>query len=745
MGNTVVCGGGEVAKSANTTRRSYEHLQPRPARQRRPTTPAPQLCSEARSRPDMSTVDVPQPARPPPHKSQPMRLQRSAPVNASPTDLGSNSQLTPLSLDWVCTSVTPQLECSESLCSRSSSVSETDVHGDYVLDDLEALPSSLQTAQSTDGSRPASDLTMSSAGFEVGPAFYVAEPDAEGAGKPDERPPLSDPPTPVPPPPLPPAESPNFDFDWDTFVPLLAHSPTPVLSTAQPAAMSPPAIDDTLTTKLPPQQPPTPTGRGQGQQRATHPCMGVSAVPQGGHASHITPQHAVQDVHSTASGGPAGSAPAATTASARRLSAAGGAGLAPLLAACESTGRTAVTEDAKAAQTSLQTHPTGSTTSQTRRHLAESLRKSEAVPTTRSAQESAAMSSAETLARDSVSPWDVFAAYEMYCMVPMTSVPRSPNIDRTTALDEPASTVAVMQSERSAPLQPMHGTAHPSSSPAAASVSPVPKKRRRTNPSCAGASPRRHNALGTASSSGVKAARVKGDLLRHQSHAHRHAAAPVLIPTAVDTRSDLFGSPIATSIETQAHSPTLSAERRNGLPRAGDEKAPITSLHQAQFSRSMQVSGADQCPRTDENHPRSSGATKASSSVSSSSALRREDGAGAPTYKRGVNANDATDEMDDNYSNSEDMTPPHRVSSTNDGAPNLHSSGRTSSILRKASSYRSRNGSPLERTLPTIGSVSFLLCEQEAALAMVSRQGVSKAVSRRGRPHKRGDSTVLED
>ncbi|GET91225.1 hypothetical protein, unknown function [Leishmania tarentolae] len=59
---------------------------------------------------------------------------------------------------------------------------------------------------------------------------------------------------------------------------------------------------------------------------------------------------------------------------------------------------------------------------------------------------------------------------------------------------------------------------------------------------------------------------------------------------------------------------------------------------------------------------------------------------------------------------------------------------RVNSILKKNSSYRSLTGSPVERTLPSARSVSFLLCEQEASLAMVSRQDMFKAVMHHEKP-----------
>ncbi|CBZ29276.1 hypothetical protein, unknown function [Leishmania mexicana MHOM/GT/2001/U1103] len=80
-----------------------------------------------------------------------------------------------------------------------------------------------------------------------------------------------------------------------------------------------------------------------------------------------------------------------------------------------------------------------------------------------------------------------------------------------------------------------------------------------------------------------------------------------------------------------------------------------------------------------------------------------------------------------------------------DLTPNLGASHRVNSILKKTSSYRSLNGSPVERALPAVGSVSFLLCEQEASLALVSRQGVFKAVSHHAKPRQREDHRLFQD
>ncbi|XQJ29431.1 hypothetical protein NXY56_005481 [Leishmania guyanensis] len=94
----------------------------------------------------------------------------------------------------------------------------------------------------------------------------------------------------------------------------------------------------------------------------------------------------------------------------------------------------------------------------------------------------------------------------------------------------------------------------------------------------------------------------------------------------------------------------------------------------------------------------------------------------------------------------ESESPGERMArSSHDDQSSPRHSNMVDSILKKSSSYRSRNGSLVERTLPAVGSVSFLLCKQEAALALVSRQGVSKAVSRHAKPLHKENLQLLED
>lgn len=68
-----------------------------------------------------------------------------------------------------------------------------------------------------------------------------------------------------------------------------------------------------------------------------------------------------------------------------------------------------------------------------------------------------------------------------------------------------------------------------------------------------------------------------------------------------------------------------------------------------------------------------------------------------------------------------------------ESAPNLRASQKVDSILVRSGSFKSRGGGsvgPQDLTTAT-GSVSFLLCEKEAELAMASSQFMSKAVPRR--------------
>lgn len=98
----------------------------------------------------------------------------------------------------------------------------------------------------------------------------------------------------------------------------------------------------------------------------------------------------------------------------------------------------------------------------------------------------------------------------------------------------------------------------------------------------------------------------------------------------------------------------------------------------------------------------------------------------------------------------EPRTSPERRSSNRneltESIPNLDATKRVSSILKKTSSYRSRNGSFLDRPLQSVASVSFLLCEQEAEVAMVSRQDMAKAVTRRSRQQRlSGDKNIWDE
>lgn len=120
----------------------------------------------------------------------------------------------------------------------------------------------------------------------------------------------------------------------------------------------------------------------------------------------------------------------------------------------------------------------------------------------------------------------------------------------------------------------------------------------------------------------------------------------------------------------------------------------------------------------------------------------RQVGAGEQCCSRSDDGNESPGEDKERSSDDGECLP--RSQSVCDLPPNLGASHRVNSILKKTSSYRSLNGTPLERTLPAVGSVSFLLCEQEASLAMVSRQGVFKAVSHHAKPRQKEDHRLFE-
>ncbi|AYU81432.1 hypothetical protein, unknown function [Leishmania donovani] len=120
----------------------------------------------------------------------------------------------------------------------------------------------------------------------------------------------------------------------------------------------------------------------------------------------------------------------------------------------------------------------------------------------------------------------------------------------------------------------------------------------------------------------------------------------------------------------------------------------------------------------------------------------RQVGAGEQCCSRSDDGSESPGEDKERPSGDGECLP--RSQSVCDLPPNLGASHRVNSILKKTSSYRSLNGSPVERTLPAVGSVSFLLCEQEASLAMVSRQGVFKAVSHHAKPRQKEDHRLFE-
>jgi hypothetical protein len=90
------------------------------------------------------------------------------------------------------------------------------------------------------------------------------------------------------------------------------------------------------------------------------------------------------------------------------------------------------------------------------------------------------------------------------------------------------------------------------------------------------------------------------------------------------------------------------------------------------------------------------------------------------------------DDSDDFTGESSDSSASSSMNDSRESMSSMASSQKVDSILVTKSSFKSRTGSigPQDLTVAT-GSVSFLLGEKEAALAMASSQLMSKAVPRR--------------
>ncbi|CAM42665.2 hypothetical protein, unknown function [Leishmania braziliensis MHOM/BR/75/M2904] len=766
MGNAVVCSSGGEAKNECNKLPQSGQLTERP---RQPTTPTPYFDHEKGVRCDTTFVDGYERIG---FSPQHQRSTRFSSTGVSPAELCSLSGSTPTTSELERQSVTPQMEWSQSL-SYTVSLTSVDSQHDYIVD-LDALSSHLRSDRSTEvqhadrsteSSTRSSHVTLSDSGLELTPEIYFTD-HAEYAAVTERQAPRLDPTTLISPPPL--TESPVKSPHWDDVLLLLIPTPTPsdlkpagtpavtAESPAAPAAPSPCAPfsrNAKTTTRKPPDDGRSPDSKCASSRREStdtlrEPMRGPPAPPmhlleQSLPFSQVRALHAVKEVKPTRS-------PTSSAASK------GTKGHSP-----EVLPRQCITNSS--ATFALTPPP----------HVAVMAASAKAAAKTADTSNSSITGSPGS--QPPALSWSLIRRRKNRLSGGKTIVPEATNdcwaAGRSTS---PRHTPAAHEvGHTSAAGTLLSGTSGLPSSPAADGL----RTRGRGNQDLASLA----TGTGTSASSttmkptpkhtnrctsrgavndGVRESLVASQLPRSTMSDDDDGVLPLkfavcgvaTVPSPQRTEwqtataqttanhSPALTSTVVTSTEAAPHSPKRSAltlTEGGGLPDA-IAKAHLQASNPS--AKAQSLLHADNCMG---GRKREKLQNSLSSASLHSPPSPRQGGSGEQRCRRFHNESESPGERMARSSHDDQNSPRH--SNMGDSMPNLGVSCRVDSILKKTSSYRSRNGSLVERTLPAVGSVSFLLCKQEAALALVSRQGVSKAVSRHAKPLHKENLQLLED
>ncbi|CAJ1011017.1 hypothetical protein Q4I28_006331 [Leishmania naiffi] len=761
MGNAVVCSSGGEAKNECNRLPQSGQLTVRP---RQPTTPTPYLDHEKGVRCDTTSVDGCERMG---FSPQHQRSTRFSSTGVSPAELCSPSGSTPTTSELERQSVTPQMEWSQSL-SYTDSLTSVDSQHDYIVD-LDALSSHLRSGKSTEAqhadrstesSTRSSHVTLSDSGLELTPEIYFTD-HAEYAAVTERQAPRLDPTTLTSPPPL--AESPIKSPNWDDVLLLLTPTPTPsdlqpagtpAVTAESPAAPAAPSLcapfsrNAKTTTRKPPDDGRNPDSKCASPRREStdalrEPMRGPPAPPmqllqQSLPFSQVRALHAVKEVKPTrspiSSAAPKGTKDHSPEVLPRQCITNRSATF-----ALTPPPRVAVmAASAKAAEKTADTNNssiTGSPGSQPPALSWSLIRRSKN-----------RLSGGKTIVPEatndcwaagrSTSPRHTPAAHEVghtsaagTLLSGTSGLPSSPAADGLRTRGRSNQDLASLAT----------GTGTSASS---TTMKPTPKHTTRCT------------SRGSANG-GVRESLVASQLPRSTMSDGEDGVLPLkfavcgvaTLPSpqrmkwqTTTNQSLASTSTVVISAEAAPHSPKRSAltlAEGGGLPDA----IAKAYLHASNSSANAQsLLHADNCigGRKREKLQNSLSSTSLHSPPST-----RQGGSGEQRCRRLHNESENPGERMARSSQDDQNSPRH--SNMGDSMPNLGVSCRVDSILKKSSSYRSRNGSLMERTLPAVGSVSFLLCKQEAALALVSRQGVSKAVSRHAKPLHKENLQLLED
>ncbi|KAG5495957.1 hypothetical protein JIQ42_02837 [Leishmania sp. Namibia] len=754
MGNAVVCGLDREVRNEYTNRRESGQEAKLTERRRHPEAAAPHLRPSTKMRPDTVTVD----AYGKIGCSVEQQLNLRSSTGVSHAMLCGLSGSTPAIAEFGRASATPPLEPWQSLLPHTDSFLHVDPQHDYVID-LETWPShawpdSIAAAprddESAEPSGHSSCLSLSSNEFDLPADFYVAE-CLEYVVATEQQAPLSDPPTPVPPPrpSVRPVESPV----WDALM-LPRLLPTPLLTASKPAAE--PAFTAVSSTApvAPSPYPFLPGGTGTG---AAEPKAG-QCNPDGDSAAsgsetktpwepmHAPPsplaqpeQHrpALGEVQALGSGHEAKSAHRVTS-SARQKESKGCLPKASAPRRMTDMGATAVLAPPPLVAVGTGGSPMVKPPGSKPPVLLRSFIRGEKRPSGSSVK-GAKTENNRGATRSSTSPWDVFAAYEAYLIsaagAPPIGLPDLSSLpDRNGLGSEPRAG----QDRAKQPTVSGFGA----SSMTAKSMQKETARHVLESTSNGGVGERP-----MASQSPQRMAPRRDDIAKPKSGVCGAVASSSPRPTKSKTTTaatatnqrHAFTSSVAVPVGTQPPSSRRGTGKGGALTSTGGGGVADAACS-AHLEASKQGASAQRrlhaCDCTGvhkmENAQDSLFPAPVPSPVSS------PPGGGGKQRRHGSkDGSESSDEVMERSSG--DGLNVSRNTNPRDSMPSLGGSKRTNSILKKTSSYRSRNGSPVVRTLPVMGSVSFLLCEQEAALAMVSRQGVSKAVSRHAKPRHKDD------
>ncbi|KAG5472111.1 hypothetical protein CUR178_02783 [Leishmania enriettii] len=753
MGNAVVCGLDREVRNECTSRRKSGQEAKLTERPRHPEAAAPHLRPSTKMRSDTVTVDAYGKIA----CSAEQQLNLRSSTGVSHAVLCGLSGSTPAIAEFGRTSATPPLEPWQSLLPHTDSFLHVDPQHDYVID-LEAWPShawpdSIAAAprddESAEPSGHSSSLSLSSSEFDLPSDLHVAE-CLEYVVTTEQQAPLSDSPTPVPPPR--PSARPVESPVWGALM-LPRLLPTPLLtaskSVAEPAFA---VVSSTAPVALSPCPfPPGGTGTGPAESKAGQ-CNpdGNSAASASETKTPWEPMHAppsplvqpeqhrpaLREAQTLGSGHEAKSAHRVTSSALRTESKDSLPNASPPRRMTD-MGATAALAPPPLVAVGTGGSPMLNSPGSKPPALSRSFIRGEK-RTSGSSVKGTETENDRGITRSSTSPWDVFAAYEAYLIsaagAPPIGLPDLSSLpDRNGLGSEPragqgrakqptfsgfgASLMTAKSMQKETARHVLESTAdggvgeRPTASQSPQRMAPLKDDIAKPKSGVCGAVASSPQPTESKTTTAATAA--------NQRHA---LASSVAVPVAAQPRSSRRGtgkggaltSTGGGGVSDTACSAHLEASKQGASAQRRLHACDCTGVHKMVNAQDSLF--PDPVPSPAASPP----------------------GGGGKQRHHGSKGGSESSEEDMERSSSDGLNV-SRNTNPSDSMPSLGGSKRTNSILKKTSSYRSRNGSPVARTLPVMGSVSFLLCEQEAALAMVSRQGVSKAVSRHAKPRYKDD------